>query len=119
MKMHEKWKNVDLPETPLISLPPYCVYGNALRPHIVQFGESIDPEILSAAFSVSRQAELFFVVEISGVVSPASQMPLLTLENGAKIVEINPPTVLTPYMSLSIRGKAEVLPRFWKELSRS
>jgi len=111
---------VDLPETPLTDLPPYCLCGNALRPHVIQFGEPIDPEVLSAAFSVSRQAELFLVVGTSGVVSPASQMPLLALLNGAKVVEINPaPTVLTPYMSLSIRGKAaEVLPRFWKELSR-
>lgn len=118
--MHKMRKNVNLPETPLRSLPPYCLCGNALRPHVVQFGEPIDPEVLSAAFSVSRQAELFLVVGTSGVVSPASQMPLLALLNGAKVVEINPaPTVLTPYMSLSIRGKAaEVLPRFWKELSR-
>jgi NAD-dependent deacetylase len=52
------------------------------------------------------------------VVSPASQMPLLALENGARVIEINPyPTVLTCYMTLSITGKAsEVLPRLWKEL---
>ncbi len=109
---------VDLPETPLKSLPPYCVCGNALRPHVVQFGEAIDPNILSAAFAASKRSELFLVIGTSGVVSPASQMPLIALEHGAKIVEINPTaTVLTPYMSLSIRGKAaEVLPRFWKEL---
>jgi len=112
---------VDLPETPLRSLPPYCVCGKALRPHVVQFGESIDPNVLSTAFAVTGRAELFLVIGTSGVVSPASQMPLLALENGAKVVEINPDaTVLTPYMSLSIRGKAaEVLPRFWKELSDS
>ena len=109
---------VDLPETPLKSLPPYCVCGNALRPHVVQFGEAIDPDMLSAAFAASKRSELFLVIGTSGVVSPASQMPLIALEHGAKIVEINPTaTVLTPYMSLSIRGKAaEVLPRFWKEL---
>ena len=112
---------VDLPETPLRNLPPYCTCGNALRPHVVQFGEPIDPKVLSASFSVSRQAELFLVIGTSGVVSPASQMPLVALENGAKVVEINPTsTVLTPYMSLSIRGKAaEALPHIWKDLSRS
>jgi NAD-dependent deacetylase len=111
---------VDLPETPLRSLPPYCACGSALRPHVVQFGEPIDPKVLSAAFGVSRKAELFLVIGTSGVVSPASQMPLLALDNGAKVVEVNPDsTVLTPYTSLSIRGKAvEILPRFWNELSR-
>ena len=57
---------VDLPETPLRNLPPFCVCGNALRPHVVQFGEPIDHKVLSAAFSVSRQAELFLVVGTSG-----------------------------------------------------
>jgi NAD-dependent SIR2 family protein deacetylase len=45
-------------------------------------------------------------------------MPLIALQNGAKVIEINPdPTVLTRYMTFSLRGKAaEVLPRFWGEL---
>jgi len=110
---------VDLSGTPLKNLPPYCACGNALRPHVVQFGEPIDPKVLNAAFIASGRAELFLVIGTSGVVSPASQMPLLALKHKAKVVEINPnPTVLTPYMSLSLRGKAaEVLPRFWREFS--
>ncbi|MCS7116143.1 MAG: NAD-dependent deacylase [Nitrososphaerales archaeon] len=109
-------KVIDLPETPLKSLPPYCDCGYPLRPHVVQFGEPIDNEILIKAINASKEAELFLVIGTSGVVSPASQMPLLALENGAKVIEINPnPTVLTPYMSLSIREKAaEALPRLWK-----
>ena len=108
---------VELPETPLKSLPPYCVCGYSLRPHVVQFGEPIDAKVLNAALVASRGAELFFVVGTSGVVSPASQMPLLALENRAKVIEVNPdPTVLTSDMSLSIRGKAaEALPRLWKD----
>jgi len=108
---------VELPETPLKTLPPYCVCGYSLRPHVVQFGEPIDPRVLNASFVASKGAELFFVVGTSGVVSPASQMPLLALENRAKVIEINPnPTFLTSHMSLSIRGKAaEVLPRLWKQ----
>jgi len=108
---------VELPETPLKSLPPYCVCGYSLRPHVVQFGEPIDAKVLNAALVASRGAELFFVVGTSGVVSPASQMPLLALENRAKVIEVNPdPTVLTSDMSLSIRGKAaEAFPRLWKD----
>jgi len=111
-------RTVELPETPLESLPPYCMCGYALRPRVVQFGEPIDRKVLSAAFAACKRAGLFFVIGTSGVVSPAFQMPLLALENGARVTEINPnPTVLTPHMTLSIRGKAsEVLPRLWKEL---
>lgn len=109
-------KIIDLPETPLKTLPPYCECGYPLRPHVVQFGEPIDNKILTEAIKASKEAELFLVIGTSGVVSPASQMPILALENGAKVIEINPnPTVLTPYMSLSIRGRAaETLPKLWK-----
>lgn len=109
---------VDLPETPLQNIPPYCSCGNALRPDVVQFREPIDPKVLNAAFKASERAELFLVIGTSGVVHPASQMPLLALERGAKVIEINPNrTVLTPYMSLFIKGKAaETLPQLWKEL---
>lgn len=109
---------VDLPETPLESLPPRCVCGNPLRPHVVQFGEPLDPKVLDAAFTASKQAELFLAIGTSSVVSPASQMPLLALQNGAKVVEINPDqTVLSHNVSLSIRRKAaEGLPLLWKEL---
>ena len=109
-------KIVSLPETPLKNIPPYCECGTALRPHVVQFGEPIDPNVLTAALTACSRAELFFVVGTSGVVSPAAQMPLIALQHGAKVVEINPnPTVLTPYMTISIRGKAaEVLPQLWK-----
>ena len=90
----------------------------ARRPHVVQFGEPIDPKVLTAAFAASREAELFLVIGTSGVVSPASTMPWLALKTGAKVVEINPhSTVLTTNVSSSLRGKAaEILPRLWKEL---
>jgi len=84
----------------------------------VQFGEPINPKVLSASFAASKRAELFSVIRTSGVASSASEMPLIAFENGAKVVEINPdPTILTPYMSLSIRGEAvEFLPQIWKKL---
>ncbi len=109
-------KIIDLPETPLKNLPPKCGCGTALRPHVVQFGEPIDPKILAEALAASSRAELFLVVGTSGVVFPAAQLPLLALRCGAKVVEVNPnPTNLTPYMTFSIRGKAaEVLPKLWE-----
>lgn len=110
---------VDLPVTPSPSLPPYhksC--GTALRPNVVQFGEPIDPVVLSRALTASMQAELFLVIGTSGVVAPARDLPLLALRKGAKVIEINcEATVLTPHVTVSLRGKAaELLPRLWTEL---
>lgn len=112
---------IDLPETPLKSLPPLCPCGRPLRPDVVQFGEPIDPKILGAAFDACKRAELFLVIGTSAVVYPAAQMPLIAIERGAKAIEINPnPTPLTPFMAISIRGKAaEALPRLWEELLSS
>ncbi|MEM1659391.1 MAG: NAD-dependent deacylase [Candidatus Jordarchaeales archaeon] len=109
---------VDLPETPLKSIPPVHECGTPMRPHVVQFGEPIDPDVLRKAVAASRKADLFLVIGTSGVVAPASHLPLIALERGAKLIEVNPrTTVLTPYMHLSVRGKAaEVLPRIWKIL---
>jgi NAD-dependent deacetylase len=111
---------VNLPKTPLESLPPYCKCGNALRPHVVQFGEPIDPATLRVAIDVSERAELFLVIGTSGVVSPARDLPLIALEKGAKVIEINRDlTPLTPLVTRSFRGKAaEILPKLWRELRK-
>ena len=109
---------VDLPHTPLKSLPPYHTCGTALRPHVVQFGEPLDPDTINAAINVSNRADLFFVIGTSAVVSPARDLPLIALKKGATVIEINrDPTPLTPLVTLSIRGRAaEILPQLWKEL---
>ena len=61
---------VDLPKTPLESLPPYHRCGTALRPHVVQFGEPIDPSVLNASLDATIRADLFLIIGTSGVVSP-------------------------------------------------
>jgi len=108
---------VDLPKTPLPCLPPYHTCGTALRPHVVQFGEPIDHIILSESLKESMRADLFLVIGTSGVVAPARDLPLLALKKGAMVIEINrDETVLTPHVTVSMRGKAaEILPRLWNE----
>jgi NAD-dependent deacetylase len=108
---------VELPETPLPSLPPVHWCGSPMRPHVVQFGEPVDQLALREALDASSRAELFLVVGTSGVVFPAAELPLLALERGAKVVEINPTeTALTPHVTMSIHGNAgEALPKFWHE----
>jgi NAD-dependent deacetylase len=112
---------VDLPKTPLEAIPPIHSCGVALRLHVVQFGEPLDPTILRAAVDASGKADFFLVIGTSGVVSPARDLPTLALERGTTVIEINrDPTVLTPHMTLSIReNAAEALPKLWKELKKN
>jgi NAD-dependent deacetylase len=105
---------IDNHEAPLASLPPLCPdCGAMLRPHVVWFGESLDPDVIGQAFSLSARCDLMFVVGTSSVVHPAASLPLAALEAGADVVEINPePTPLTPHAAFSFRGRAgDVLPR--------
>jgi NAD-dependent deacetylase len=47
------------------------------------------------------------VIGTSGLVRPASDIPLLAKRSGAILVEINPePTTLTPLADLFLEGKA-------------
>lgn len=106
--------------TPLREIPPHCSNcGALLRPHVVWFGESLDPSILQSAFALSSSCEVMFVVGTSAVVQPAASLPLSAADSGATVVEINPdPTPITPYADFSFRGKAgDILPRIDGELS--
>ncbi len=106
--------------TPLGEIPPHCPNcGALLRPHVVWFGESLNPSILQSAFALSSSCEVMFVVGTSAVVQPAASLPLSAANSGATVVEINPdPTPITPYADFSFRGKAgDILPMIDGELS--
>jgi NAD-dependent deacetylase len=99
--------------TPLPSLPPVCPSCGALcRPHIVWFGESLDPSVLDRACALSETCRVMIVVGTSAVVQPAASLPCAAARAGAKIVEINlEPTPLTPSADVFFQGRAgEVLP---------
>jgi NAD-dependent deacetylase len=89
------------------ALPPRCSCGGMIRPHIVWFGESLDPEDINAAFDAAASAEVFFVVGTSSLVYPAAALPHAALEAGAAVIEVNPDeTPLTPRATRSFRMKA-------------
>jgi NAD-dependent deacetylase len=109
-------------ETPLSEIPPRCPEcGAMLRPHVVWFGESLEPAVIQQAFALSSSCEVMFVVGTSAVVQPAASLPITAADAGAKIVEINPnPTPLTVYADFSFRGNSgEILPLIDKELSQA
>jgi len=107
---------------PLKEIPPRCPEcGAMLRPHIVWFGESLDPGVLGHAFSLAASCEVMLVIGTSAFVQPAASLPFRAAEAGAKIIEINPdPTPLTSSADVSLAGKAgEILPEMDKYLGHS
>ncbi len=102
---------------PLPEIPPRCPRCGALaRPDVVWFGESLPGEALDAAFAAARRCRLMLVVGTSAVVQPAASLPLLALQGGARVVEINPqPTPLSDVADEVIRRlAAEALPEWWR-----
>lgn len=67
-----------------------CECGGRKRPGIVFFGELLPEEEFGKAELESKRADLFIIIGTSGLVTPASNLPYIAKENGAKIVEINP-----------------------------
>lgn len=98
-------------------LPKCESCGALIRPHIVWFGESLDPMIIQLAVEHSEKCDTFLVIGTSALVQPASSLPLMAKRSSAKVIEINPDsTPITRYVDVSIRGKAgEVLPRIWEK----
>jgi NAD-dependent deacetylase len=100
----------------LDEIPPRCKQcGELLRPDVVRFGESLDPNVLQAAIAATEQARTMIVIGTSALVYPAAALPLLAKENGARLIEVNPDeTPLSPYADEVLRGPAALeLPRWW------
>jgi NAD-dependent deacetylase len=104
---------VETRETPLPRIPPVCAAcGALLRPHIVWFGEALDPAVLDRAFALSGACQAMLVVGTSAVIHPAASLPAAAARAGAKVIEINvEPTPLTAEADYFLQGKAgEILP---------
>ncbi|MGD2271059.1 MAG: NAD-dependent deacylase [Desulfobacterales bacterium] len=89
-------------------IPPRCDCGGIFRPEVIFFGELIPPHHLSRSRQVASQCDLMLVIGTSAVIQPASWMPVIAKEAGAKVIEINPErTPLTETVSdYIILGKA-------------
>jgi NAD-dependent deacetylase len=98
---------------PLGEIPPRCECGALLRPNIVWFGESLQPEVIEQAWHRSEQADLFLVVGTSALVHPAATLPVVAKRSGARVVEINlEPTAISDQVDISLMGKSgEILPQ--------
>jgi NAD-dependent deacetylase len=88
-------------------LPRCQACGGLLRPDVVWFGESLDADLLAAAFEAASEAEVCLVVGTSAVVYPIAALPEATLARAGAVIEVNPDvTALTPRATVSLRGTA-------------
>lgn len=79
---------------------PRCPGCRALlRPHVVWFGEPLEPEAVEAAWNAVGGCELLIAVGASLEVEPAASLPWRALDKGARVIEVNP--VPTAYSTQS------------------
>ena len=97
-------------EVPL-PYPPTCSdCAGLLRPHIVWFGESLNPEDLEQSYAALQQCEILLIVGTSGVVYPAASFAPVAKDRGAFVVEMNlEPTPNSPVVDVSFQGRAKDL----------
>ena len=93
---------------PFAEIPPLCPHcGGLLRPGVVWFGESIDPDVSRQSFQ-ALQCDIFLTVGTSAVVYPAASLTFEAKERGAFTVEINPePTPASGAVDLVLQRPAE------------
>lgn len=94
--------------------PPICPdCGANVRPNVVWFGESLPRYELTKAMKYSQNCNIMLVVGTSGMVSPASELPLMAKQRGAKIIEVNPDrSAITHYTDIKLDGASgEILPK--------
>lgn len=106
-------------EVDISSLPPKCQCNGVLRPDWVFFGESIPIAPLQRSQQISSTCDIMLVVGTSAIVQPASFMPVIAKEHGAKVIEINPETTpLTGKISdYIVKGEAgQVMNDILKEM---
>jgi NAD-dependent deacetylase len=93
---------------------PKCVEcGGLMRPHVVWFGESLDPDLLEKAITASRNCQVMLVIGTSAIVEPAASLAFEAKAGGATVAEINlEKTPQSGYMDFTLQGKAgEIVPK--------
>jgi NAD-dependent deacetylase len=103
---HEVEANRDVP----IGILPYCKCGGLVRPHIVWFGERLDPNHVARSEEALLDCDLLLIIGTSGVVYPAASFASIARSGGAFVVEINlDPTPNSSVVHLALQGRAKDL----------
>ncbi len=102
----------------LVPRCPHC--GEFVRPDVILFGEYLHAYPMDAANSIIQQTDLMVIIGASGLVAPASKIPLRAQDNQAKLIEINPQiSRITPNVDVYIPlTSADAIPRILNRLSQ-
>lgn len=69
---------------------PHCPgCGGVLKPNVILFGEALPVKILHASQRAARECDVMLVAGSSLEVAPASELPLIALAHGAKLILVN------------------------------
>ena len=96
---------------------PYCECGGIIRPGIVLFGETPDPEVIFGCVKEIAQCDLLIAAGTSLRVSSAGR--LLDRFKGTLVILNNDETALDDRADLIVRGKmGEIFSALWERLKR-
>ncbi|MDX2427982.1 MAG: NAD-dependent deacylase [Xanthomonadales bacterium] len=77
------------------------------RPGVVWFGESLPLDAMNRAMTAASHCDVCFSIGTSTLVQPAASLPLMALDSGACVIEINPtPTPLSDMATFSLQATA-------------
>jgi NAD-dependent deacetylase len=98
---------------PIPLLPQCSACNGLLRPHIVWFGESLDPADLDRSMAALRACEVLLIVGTSGIVYPAASFAALAKQAGAFVAEVNlDSTPNSSVVDVALQGRAkEIVPK--------
>lgn len=69
---------------------PHCAKcGGVIKPNVILFGEQLPVQQLLGAQNAARKTKLMVIIGSSLEVAPASDLPVLAVRNGAKLIIIN------------------------------
>jgi len=90
---------------------PHCALCTAImRPDIVWFGESLDPNVFDEAVRLASAADVCLVIGTSALVHPAAGLADLTRRAGGSVIEVNvADTPLTNAATVVLRGPAAAI----------
>ncbi len=60
-----------------------------MRPHIVWFGESLDPADITRSRDALHRCDVLLVIGTSGIVQPAASFASVAKGAGAYVIEVN------------------------------
>lgn len=103
-------------ETGAVPRCPAC--DGVLKPDAILFGEQLPIRALHAAQRATRDCDVMLIAGSSLSVTPASELPLLALSNGAQLILVNyEPTYVDSQAEVVAHADvAEILPRVVAEL---